>query len=459
MNLTQASIIKNLSVVKQLPNESRKEFILRLIGERVNFINDYLEYSHADGYVVGLSGGVDSFVASMLIKLAQEKLINVLLPYGEQSDMYDVVNCQFVIKPYTLYTYEYVDIKPIVDKHIEALMEVPSSAEVSDLLKGNIMARERMSILYSYASIYNSLVVCTDHASESLTGFYTKWGDGAGDISPLSGLTKDIIYDMAEFFGAPKNILTKPASAGLWEGQTDEEELGLSYNDINKYLQGEKIDPKTSLKIEGIYERTEHKRHMPVTFVDTWWKKHNKSILVIDCQNDFISGSLACTNAENAVNYIVDYLNNHEEYEASFSLDAHSIKHCSFIENGGTWPVHCVGGTKGYELHEKFNDINYFRKMTMGRFLKGTNDDVEEYSAFNAKMLTKGNKTIPLNQVLYNDVIVCGIATEFCVKETVKDLINNGFNVSVLEQGLGYVSEEGHKQTLEEFKQMGVKII
>jgi NAD+ synthase len=126
--------------------------------------------------------------------------------------------------------------------------------------KGNIKARTRMVMQYALAFELNLLVVGTDHASEAITGFFTKYGDGAVDITPLSSLNKRQVRSLAAALGVPQSVLQKAPTAGLWEGQTDEDELGIKYNDNSDYLEGKQIDPATQEKLEKQYLKTEHKR-------------------------------------------------------------------------------------------------------------------------------------------------------------------------------------------------------
>ncbi len=184
-----------------------------------------------------------------------------------------------------------------------------------------------------------------------------------------------------------------------------------------------------------------------------------KSLLVVDCQNDFIRGSLACKNGEEAIEEIVSFINENKEIGVFYSLDWHSKKNKSFVENGGIWPIHCVKNTEGADLDRKFYknivNKNQIPLKEENIFFKGQDDEIEEYSACNAI----NNHKKRLNGVLSKEVVVCGIACEFCVKETVKDLIKNGFHVSVYAKGIAYVEEKGHKEAIEEMKKLGAKII
>lgn len=176
-----------------------------------------------------------------------------------------------------------------------------------------------------------------------------------------------------------------------------------------------------------------------------------KTILVIDCVYDFIDGSLACIHAEEAVKYIVAYINAHPENQVAYVREVHPANHCSFVEQGGVWPPHAVEGTRGALLHEDFytkiektdnrpNDTNVF--------VKGQNPEVEQYSGYES-ISRQGKK---LRDVLEKEIIVMGIATEYCVFNTVNDLVEERYKIQVEEEGLGYVTLVGHEETLARLK-------
>jgi len=267
----QNEIINSLRVEKLELEETKLQQAKRLILETSTFLKKYLEKTPCKTYVLGLSGGVDSFVASMLVKQTGIPLVNVSLPYHTQHDIQDVCQSCAIIKPETFLMH---NIGNSVDATMETIIQNKRflNNEQLQLIKGNLMARERMNVQYAYAMAYDGLVLGTDHATEALIGFYTKFGDGAADIVPLATLTKDIIWKMAELFDAPSNILNKAPSAGLWEDQTDESELGIKYDDMIAYLQGKDIKSKVRKKIETRYVNTRHKRNMPITINDTWWE-------------------------------------------------------------------------------------------------------------------------------------------------------------------------------------------
>ena len=180
-----------------------------------------------------------------------------------------------------------------------------------------------------------------------------------------------------------------------------------------------------------------------------------KEFLVVDCQYDFIDGTLACGHAEEAVKNIIKFINDNPDANVYYSADNHSPKHCSYIPNGGTWPIHCQAGTHGAEIHASFNSgIKNPTQCPNDEtvYYKGENDGVEEYSAFEA-MNRAGKK---LCDTVGHEVIVTGIATEFCVKESVLALLKSGRKVTVKAEMLGWVDAENHKKTLDELAGMGV---
>ncbi len=177
-----------------------------------------------------------------------------------------------------------------------------------------------------------------------------------------------------------------------------------------------------------------------------------KSLIVVDCQYDFISGTLACINAEQAVANIIEYINANPNIEVFYSADWHSPNNQSFQVNGGIWPVHCVAGQKGAQIHEAFytkiqNPLQRPNAQTV--FYKGKDDVEEEYSAFAAQ----NSQGCVLNDMVGQVVEVCGIASEFCCKETALAFYEHGNRVCFLSDCMAYVSEEGHIQTKESLRE------
>ena len=248
------------------------------IEKRSKFLADYLGQAGLNGFVLGVSGGQDSLLAGILaqraIKLRRQTgqnccLHTMLLPYGDQHDRADAELAVETIKSYgELSVIEHdINIKPGVDALVTPLRK--NGQAISDFNKGNIKARVRMITQYAIAGVYGLLAVGTDHAAESVMGFSTKFGDGAADIVPLYGLNKRQGRAMLNALHVPERLPCKVPTADLLDdrpAQPDERELGLTYDDIDDYLEGKEVDSKIAEKIEERYDKTQHKRNLPVAY-------------------------------------------------------------------------------------------------------------------------------------------------------------------------------------------------
>lgn len=255
------------------------------VAFRVRFLQDYLRFSGRQGFVLGISGGQDSCLAGRLCQLAVEGLrqqsgqdhvfIALRLPYGIQRDEDDALRALQFIAPDKTYT---VNIQGAVDSAVAAFEEA-TGVPMTDYNKGNQKAQERMTVHYRFAYQFDVLVVGTDHAAEAVSGFFTKYGDGGVDLTPLSGLTKQQGRQLLEYLGADARIYTKLPTADLLDttpGRPDEDELGISYALIDAYLAGQVVPDQAAHEIERRYQVTEHKRHLPVTPFDTWWRANSE---------------------------------------------------------------------------------------------------------------------------------------------------------------------------------------
>ena len=275
MRKYQEEIINALGVNSQIDPQTE-------VTNRVQFICDFLQTTKMKTLVLGISGGQDSSLAGRLSQLAVEKLreetgdneyqfIAVRLPYGEQADESDAMFAiNDFIKPDKIMR---VNIKAATDAMVASLNE--AGTPISDFNKGNIKARERMIVQYAIGGENKGAVVGTDHAAEAVAGFYTKFGDGGTNITPLSGLDKRQGKALLQFLGAPAKLYDKTPTADLEEDKPmrpDEEALGVRYDEIDDYLEGREVSPAVAKKIEGWYRRTQHKRHLPIAPYDTWWK-------------------------------------------------------------------------------------------------------------------------------------------------------------------------------------------
>ncbi|WP_176059222.1 ammonia-dependent NAD(+) synthetase [Paraburkholderia sp. BCC1876] len=250
------------------------------IERRVAFLANYLRSSGLKTYVLGISGGVDSTTAGRLAQLAVERLradhydarfVAVRLPYGEQKDEADAQQAlRFIRADENLA----IDIKPAADAMLAALHHsgVPFSDDSQqDFVHGNIKARQRMIAQYAVASARTGVVIGTDHAAESLMGFFTKFGDGGADVLPLAGLNKRRVRAVAKALGAPEALAHKVPTADLEmlrPQRPDEDAYGIPYDDIDDFLEGKPVSDAARHVILRFYGATRHKRALPYTPFD-----------------------------------------------------------------------------------------------------------------------------------------------------------------------------------------------
>lgn len=266
----QERIAQELNINRSLVKGGEPQEIQR----RIDFIKTTLRQSGCKALVLGISGGVDSLTAGRLCQLAVEQLraeghtarfIAMRLPYKTQADETDAQASLGFISPDQIET---LNIADGVDGLMASLSAAHASAEQIDFIKGNVKARARMIAQYAVANLHNGLVVGTDHGAEALMGFFTKFGDGACDLAPLSGLTKTQVRLLATALGAPANLVHKKPTADLEElapGKLDEQAYGCSYEEIDAYLMGEPVSERVRAIVEGAYGKTAHKRALPVT--------------------------------------------------------------------------------------------------------------------------------------------------------------------------------------------------
>ncbi|MFF7730578.1 ammonia-dependent NAD(+) synthetase [Streptomyces sp. NPDC008001] len=246
------------------------------IERRVAFLADQLMSSGLRSLVLGISGGVDSTTAGRLCQLAVERVraagreatfYAMRLPYGTQADEKDAQLALEFIRADRVLT---VDVKPASDAALAAALAggtVFRDAHHQDFVLGNIKARQRMIAQYAVAGAHDGLVVGTDHAAEAVSGFFTKFGDGAADVVPLTGLTKRRVRGVAEALGAPAGLVWKTPTADLENldpGKADEDALGVTYDDIDDFLEGKPVGEAAHGTIVRRYRLTEHKRQLPI---------------------------------------------------------------------------------------------------------------------------------------------------------------------------------------------------
>jgi NAD+ synthase len=264
----QRAIIDELQVASSFDAGKEAE-------RRIAFLADYLISSNMRAYVLGISGGIDSTTTGRLAQLAVERarqqghgasFIAMRLPYGTQRDEHDAQKALQFIQPDRALT---VDIKPAAD----AMLAAAKTAGVDfrdeghqDFVLGNIKARQRMIAQYAVAGAASGLVIGTDHAAEALMGFFTKFGDGACDLTPLTGLNKRRVRAISEKLGAPQDLVYKVPTADLENIvplRPDEEAYGISYDEIDDFLEGARVSEHAYETIFKFYNASRHKRALP----------------------------------------------------------------------------------------------------------------------------------------------------------------------------------------------------
>ncbi|QIM69108.1 NAD(+) synthase [Basfia succiniciproducens] len=224
--------------------------------------NQRTELYGMDGYTLGVSGGIDSAVCAHLVARTGAPVQALILP-AEVTSPSDVADAQATLESAGI-DGQIISIAPWYDLIMQQLSPVLNSEpERINVLKGNLMARLRMIALFTTAQSHRSIVLGTDNAAEWLTGYFTKFGDGAADVLPLAGLRKEQVFELGRYLGVPQSVLDKKPSAGLWAGQTDEAEMGVTYAEIDAYLRGETVSPQALQQIRFWHNRSHHKRMLP----------------------------------------------------------------------------------------------------------------------------------------------------------------------------------------------------
>jgi|SRR5690625_148082 len=255
-----------INVVCYQKKDKGMTIMKQTVNKIVTWLQKQVKDANVKGLVVGVSGGLDSAVVAKLIKLAcPDDSLGVIMPLkSNPNDLADakkvIENCQMNHLTIDL-TKTHEVLFNSVEEQIKLNNEWNESA--NQIADANLRARLRMSTLYTIATNYKYLVVGTDNAAEWYTGYFTKYGDGGVDIQPIIDLRKEEVIEMAKYLKLPPSVINKKPSADLWVGQTDEEELGTTYEYIDKFLKGEPIPKQDETIINQIHARTEHKRKIP----------------------------------------------------------------------------------------------------------------------------------------------------------------------------------------------------
>lgn len=276
MTSLQKRIIEEMGVLPAIdPKEENQKTI--------DLMKDYLlAHSFLKSFVLGISGGQDSTLLGKLAQLTIQQLreetqddayqfIAVSLPYGKQQDEADVKAVLDWIQPDQVYT---VNIQTAVDAAVKELEN--QGVTISDFNKGNMKARQRMIVQYAIAGEFAGVVLGSDHAAESVTGFYTKFGDGAADMMPLYRLNKRQGAQMLKALDSPAHFYEKVPTADLQDDQPalpDEVELGVSYQAIDDYLEGKQVSEEAQKTIERLYLTSQHKRNLPINIFSNFWRE------------------------------------------------------------------------------------------------------------------------------------------------------------------------------------------
>ena len=233
------------------------------IKHRVEFIRKILISSGANGIVYGNSGGKDCALVGILCKMACENTIGLIMPCGQSSNYEaDKADAEAVAKQFSIG----VRIIDLSETKKELLCVVGVATQLTSSARINIAPRLRMTTLYAVAASENRLVAGTSNRSERHMGYFTKWGDGACDFNPIADLTVTEIYEFLRFLNVPDSVIDKSPSAGLFDGQTDESEMGITYRNIDEFLFTGTISEEDKAIVERFHKSSEHKRRMPFMF-------------------------------------------------------------------------------------------------------------------------------------------------------------------------------------------------
>ena len=233
--------------------------------KRIEFIRDTIKSAGVNGIVYGNSGGKDSTLVGILCKMACDDTLGIIMPCGSKQNYgTDKTDAEKIAEQFLIES-RVVDLSEV---KINFIMAMGENTRLNDSALANISPRLRMTVLYAIAANENRLVAGTGNRSESYMGYFTKWGDGAYDFNPIADLTVTEIYEYLNYLGVPDSIIKKAPSAGLFEGQTDEDEMGVTYKTIDKFLLDttSTIDENDRIIIEKFHAASEHKRKLPLVF-------------------------------------------------------------------------------------------------------------------------------------------------------------------------------------------------
>lgn len=354
--------------------------------------------------LIGISGGKDSAVvaAACVAALGKDRVVGVMMPNGVQTDINDSKRvCEFLgIKNYE------INIKGAYDALAQEIT-TKTAGDATTQFKTNTPSRLRMATLYGVAAIIGNCRISNNgNKSECLMGYFSIWGDGAGDFAPLANLYVSDVVRLGIELGLPEELVKKAPSDGMC-GMTDEDNLGFTYAEVEKVARGvyDDVNPETAKKIKN---RINGMQWKPKLLNLPKFMPEQKVLAIIDAQNDFIDGTMGVgiEKWKKAKAAIVDLIKKEKYDSIVFTKDWHPTNHCSFTAQGGPWPAHCVAGEKGAEIDVDLQTIE-IPSVTLN---KGCNVNVEEYGV---DVLPNVNNVAELHLV--------GLCYDYCVQSCAKE--------------------------------------
>lgn len=396
-----------------------------LKDQMVAWIKDYFAKNGDENTkaLIGISGGKDSTVvaAACVAALGKDRVVGVMMPNGVQKDINDSKRvCEFLgIKNYEIN----------INGAYEALAKEigdNTGVEPTPQFKTNTPSRLRMATLYGVAAmIGNCRISNNGNKSECLMGYFTIWGDGAGDFAPLANLYVSDVIRLGVELGLPEDLVKKAPSDGMC-GMTDEDNLGFTYAEVEKVARGfyDDVNPETAKKIKNKIKGMSWKPkllNLPKFVPD------QKVLAIIDAQYDFIDGSLGVgiEKWNKAKAAIIDLMKKEKYDSLVFTKDWHPANHCSFKEQGGIWPNHCVAGQKGADVDADLADIE-IPSVTLN---KGCNPNIEEYGI---DVLPNINNVAELHLV--------GLCYDYCVQNCAKETAKTHPSTKIVVKKAGTVA-------------------
>jgi len=446
MKMKQRKILNRIAIDFCEDGRDRKDYLACKIKEIQSNAKHILERSGKKGYSIVLSNDTESFVAASILA---DAFLPICLIVPENNSMAKKA-AEILNQRYDDIMIQYINPLPLVQLVSESIEKGILIDTCDDYSAKQLISRIYMTLQYALSK--DMLTAGCLTLERILTGKYTKNGRNFSDFSPLHRLIPEDIIELAELYDAP--ALSRYHLDDDIGGSVI---AGITHNEVNSFLRGNFLEKPVMQKLINLYTNTGHDLLHPSE--NTVYEQEVGTHIVIDMIGAFIDGALACENAENAVNKTVDYINEHPSMQVLYVRDRHPEDHCSFDICGGPWPVHAVEGSDD-DLFAVQLSRNIRKKMNTpllnyNVFNKGEDSAFEEYSGFSAKNAQYG----ALKYNITKSVTVSGIATEFCVKNTVLDLLKNGFEVFIIKDALGYINKEDHLAVLAELEKAGAKLI